>query len=272
MLWLSLIQMLTPLQPKKKPTEVPTMQRPSAPQLRMPPKLGAQGAEDLQLLEEVQAEKENEILLDIKQNIAKHIAWNEGYVDFTRAPLSPSPERTFDTSFRPAITTQLPTPPSSDTSEHRMDSALDTAKAPSFQDQLARAMEINEDTSRIPSFRRRVGRGGRLMIDRRNLASRRVEMDPLKADRYKYDDEDSDDEPLFDRSRYDIHIMQHRAIMAAKARDQAVAQAQAQAHVVQAQQRRLQVEHGTPNNGPPNMGHTMGSNPGPGVAAPTTET
>ena len=82
----------------------------------MPPKLGAQGAEDLQLLEEVQAEKENEILLDIKQNIAKHIAWNEGYVDITRAPLSPSPERTFEAAFRPAITTQLPTPPSSDTS------------------------------------------------------------------------------------------------------------------------------------------------------------
>lgn len=238
----------------------------------MPPKLGAQGAEDLQLLEEVQAEKENEILLDIKQNIAKHIAWNEGYVDITRAPLSPSPERTFEAAFRPAITTQLPTPPSSDTSEHRLDSAMDTTKVPSFQDQLARTMEISEDTSRIPSFRRRVGRGGRLMIDRRNFASRRVEMDPIKADRYKYDDEDSDDEPIFDRSRYDIHIMQHRAIMAAKARDQAVAHAQAQVHAVQAQQRRFQVDHGTPNNGPPNMGHATGSNSGPGAAAVTTET
>lgn len=237
----------------------------------MPPRPGVQGAEDLQLLEDVQAEKENEILLDIKQNLAKHITWNEGYVDFTRAPLSPSPETPFDAAFRPAITAQLPTPPSSDSSEHMLDSALDTTNSLSFRDKLARTMETN-DTSRIPSFRRRVGRGGRLMIDRRNLASRRVEMDPLKADRYKYDDEDSDEELVFDRNRYDMHIMQHRALMAAKAREQAVSQAHAQAQAAQAQQRRLQVEQGTSSNGPPNMGHTMGSNPGPGAATTTAET
>lgn len=237
----------------------------------MPPRPGVQGAEDLQLLEDVQAEKENEILLDIKQNLAKHITWNEGYVDLTRAPLSPSPERSFDAAFRPAITTQLPTPPSSDSSEHMLDSALDSTNSLSFRDKLARSIETN-GTGRIPSFRRRVGRGGRLMIDRRHLASRRVEMDPLKADRYKYDDEDSDEELLFDRSKYDMHIMQHRALMAAKAREQAVAQAHAQAQAVQAQQRRLQAEHGVSNNGPPNMGHTMGSNPGPGAVTATAET
>lgn len=271
-------------QPKKKPAEAPAVQRPIPPQLRMPPKAVSQAAEDLQLLEDVQAEKENEILRDIRQNIAKHIKWNEGYVDFTRAPLSPSPERTFDAAFRPAITTQLPTPPSSDTSENMMDTALDTTSALSFRDKLAprTMMELHEDTSRIPSFRRRIGRGGRLLIDRRNIAAPcRVELDPLKADRFKYDREDSDDELDYERDQYDIQIMQHRAIMAAKARDQAAAaaQAHAQAQAAQAQaqaqaQRRLQADQVAGNhNGPPNnMGQTMGSNPGPGAAAATSET
>ncbi|KAG2025959.1 hypothetical protein GB937_002102 [Aspergillus fischeri] len=267
-----------PEQPKKKPAETPAAQRPTAPQIRMPQKPGTQAADDLQLLEDVQAEKENEILRDIKQNIAKHIKWNEGYVDFTRAPLSPPPEKTFQAAFRPAITTQLPTPPSSDSSDN-MDSALDTANSLSFRDKLVpRTWEMNEDTCRIPSFRRRIGRGGRLMIDRRNMVSRcRIEMDPLKADRFKYDREDSDDESEFECDPYDVQIMQHRAIMAAKARDQAAAaaQAHAQAQAAQAQaqaqaQKRLQAEQTTTNNGPPNMGQTMGSNPGPGAVASTS--
>ena len=281
-IWLSTHILISDQQPKKKPTEAPAAQRPTAPQLRMPPKAVSQAAEDLQLLEDVQAEKENEILRDIKQNIAKHIRWNDGYVDFTRAPLSPSPERTFEASFRPAITTQLPTPPSSDTSENMMDTALDTTTSLSFQDKLApRPMDLDQDTSKIPSFRRRIGRGGRLLIDRRNIgAPCRVEMDPLKADRYKYDQEDSDEELDYERDQYDIQIMQHRAIMAAKARDQAAAaaQAHAQAQAAQAQaqaqaQRRLQADQVTGNNGPPNnMGQTMGSNPGPGAVASTSET
>ncbi|EAU32385.1 conserved hypothetical protein [Aspergillus terreus NIH2624] len=266
--------------PKKKPTEAPAAQRPAATQLRMPQKPGTQTTEDLQLLEDVQAEKENAILRDIKQNITKHINWNEGYVDFTRAPLSPSPERTFEGAFRPAITTQLPTPPSSDSSENMLDSALDTTSALSLRDKLAsHAMDLSDDTSRMPSFRRRIGRGGRLWIDRRNLASRcKVEMDPWKADRFKYDQEDSDEELQYERDQFDIQIMQHRAIMAAKARDQAAAAAQAHAQAQAAQAtaqaqalRRLQADQ-TTNNPPSNAGQTMGSNPGPGAVAPTAET
>ena len=254
-------------QPKKKPPEAPSVQRPIPPQLRMPSKVISQAAEDLQLLEDVQAEKENEILRDIKQNIAKHIRWNEGYVDSTRAPLSPSPEREFEPAFRPAITTQLPTPPSSD-SENMMDTSLDNTSALTLRDKL----DLADDTSKIPSFRRRIGRGGRLLIDRRNIAAPcRVEMDPLKADRYKYDQEDSDEEMDFERDQYDIQIMQHRAIMAAKARDQAAAAAHAQAQVQAAQaqaQRRLQADQTTGNgNGPSNNSGT-----GPGAVASTSET
>lgn len=232
-------------------------QRPNAPQLRLPLKGGLSGAEDLQLLEEVQAEKENDILRDIKQNISKHIKWNEGYVDHTRAPLSPSPERTFDTAaFRPAFTAQLPTPPSSEASDHNMmDTSLDVTSPLFARDKFAsRAMELHEEPHKLPSFRRRIGRGGRLLVDRRNVVAARcaVDLDPLKADRFKYDQEDSDDEDVYDTDGYSLQIMQHRAITMAKAREQAAvaAQAHAQAHAQAQSQRRLQTDQ-QPGHNPP---------------------
>lgn len=248
------VHMLTLMQPKKRVLDMPP-QRPNGPQLRMPLKAGT-GADDLQSLEEAQAEKENEILRDIKQNINKHIKWNEGYVDHTRAPLSPSPERTFDiAAFRPAFTAQLPTPPSSDASGD-MDTSLNLSSPLFSRDKLI-SLEVHDEAHRMPSFRRRVGRGGRLMIDRRNMGSRKVEMDPIKADRFKFDQEDSDDEPDYDTDAYSIQIMQHRAITMAKAREQAAvaaqAHAQAQAQAVhQAQARRLQESQAQAGSNPAN--------------------
>ncbi|KAJ5715129.1 Enhancer of polycomb-like protein 1 [Penicillium malachiteum] len=247
--------------PKKK-VEPTTGQRPNPPQLRLPPRAGLQGAEDLQLLEDVQAEKENEILRDIKTNIAKHIKWNEGYVDHTRAPLSPSPERTFDAAaFRPAFTAQLPTPPSSDSSGDMMDTSLDVTSPIFSRDKLklaSRGMVLDEEPNKMPSFRRRVGRGGRLMIDRRNFAARcKIEMDPIKTDRFKFDQEDSDEEPIYELETFNVQIMQHRAMTMAKVREQAAvaaaqahAQAQAQAAQVQAQ-RRLQSDQSGNQGAPP---------------------
>lgn len=237
------IHTLTLMQPKKRVLDMPP-QRPNGPQLRMPLKAGA-GADDLQSLEEVQAEKENEILRDIKQNITKHIKWNEGYVDHTRAPLSPSPERTYDVAaFRPAFTAQLPTPPSSDASGE-MDTSL-SINSPLFSRDKLVSLEVHDEAYRMPSFRRRVGRGGRLMIDRRNMGPRKVEMDPFKADRFKFDQEDSDEEEDYDTDAYSIQIMQHRAITMAKAREQAAvaAQAHAQAQAAQVQARRQQESQG----------------------------
>jgi hypothetical protein len=46
------------------------------------------------------------------------------------------------------------------------------------------------------------------MIDRRNMGARKVEMDPIKADRFKFDQEDSDDEYDYDTdaSSTDHHV------------------------------------------------------------------
>lgn len=224
------------------------MQRPVAPQLRFPPRTGGHPGEDLQQLEDLQAEKENEILREIKQNMAKHTKWNEGYVDWTREPLTPSTERRTDHDFRPAITTEyLPTPPASESSDLPRDGVPDRA-SPVPNDKFTlvirqKSPPPEEPSKEMPSFRRRVGRGGRMLIDRRNLPFRdKATMDPLKVDRFKYDHDDDDDDPVYERDEFDIQVMQHRAFLTAKSRDQAVAQAQLQAQAqAQAQNvRRLQ--------------------------------
>ncbi|QSS50420.1 histone acetyltransferase [Histoplasma capsulatum var. duboisii H88] len=233
-------------QPKKRPPEVPASSRPVATQLRMPPRPSGQPGEDLVLLEDVQADKESEVLREIKQNIAKHSKWNEGYVDWTTAPLTPNSDHSFDAEFRPAITTEyLPTPPASESSDHSRDALEEVSRFDAltkFARTVQQCIPSDEESSRnMPSFRRRIGRGGRMMIDRRNLPFRnKSEADPIKLERFKYDQDDEDMDPIYEMDEFDIQIMQHRAYLSAKSRDQAAAQAQFQAHV-QAQ-RRLQGE------------------------------
>ncbi|PGH06653.1 hypothetical protein GX51_02281 [Blastomyces parvus] len=233
-------------QPKKRPAETQVGGRPVTTQLRMPPRPGGQPGDDLVLLDDVQADKENEVLREIKQNIAKHAKWNEGYVDWTTAPLTPTSDHSFDAEFRPAITTEyLPTPPASESSDHTRDALEEVNR---FDALTKFAMTVrqctppeDESSRNMPSFRRRVGRGGRMMIDRRNLPFRnKSEVDPIKLERFKYDQDDEDIEPIFEMDQFDIQIMQHRAYLSAKSRDQAAAQAQLQAQL-QAQ-RRLQGE------------------------------
>ncbi|PGH03911.1 hypothetical protein AJ80_08613 [Polytolypa hystricis UAMH7299] len=243
--------------PKKKPAEVPAIQRPTAPQLRIPPRPGTHTGEELQLLDDVQADKENEILRDIKQNIAKHMKWNEGFVDWTTAPLTPTPQPHSEQEFRPAITTEyLPTPPSSESSDHLRDALVEGVSF-DVNKQLARYIRqstpSDDERSRpMPSFRRRIGRGGRMMIDRRNIPFRdKMDVDPIKLDRFKYDQDDDELEPVYEKDEFDIQIMQHRAYLAAKSRDQAVAQAQLQAQAQAQHARRLQAEGAAPGNGPP---------------------
>ena len=200
------------------------------------------------LLEDFQTDRENEILKDIKVNIGKHVKWNDGFIDMTRAPLTPTSHRTHDAEFRPAITQEyLPTPPASASSEQERFG--DSSASPTLQQQLSVASHHvpssdEEESHKVPSFRRRIGRGGRVMIDRRSIPFRRKDtedVDPIKLDRFKFDhdDDDMDLDPVLDNDPFSAQIMQHRSYLAAKSREQAVAQsqlqAQAQAHL-QAQQ------------------------------------
>ena len=100
------------------------------------------------------------------------------------------------------------------------------------------------------------------MIDRRNVAQRcnLNDLDPVKLDRFKYDTEDEDDDLVFDRDMYDIQVMQYRALMTAKARDQALATVQSQAQAQAQAQRRLQSEQ-TITRSTSNPGPSPGPNP-----------
>ena len=152
-------------------------------------------------LREWAAEKENWIANVIKQRVAAHRKWNEGWVDYTTAPLTPPSEVNGAPNFRTATTEYLPTPPASASSEQpegiamevdsprsvRIDPVSVRYTSPSYDDRL----------DRRPSFRRRYGRGGRLFIDRRHMKPPSLDtdhIDDVALDRMKFDCEDSDEE------------------------------------------------------------------------------
>ncbi|KAI5289839.1 Enhancer of polycomb-like protein 1 [Ascosphaera acerosa] len=185
-------------QPKKKAPEASVAQKPAAAVQPRPSGRPAMAAEELRTLESVQAERDKAILADISQNVAKHARWNEGYVDWTTMPLTPTPERHVTAEFRPAITTEyLPTPPSSDSSDSGRQAAW-TSRHALPSDMRVAAGLLRQPTppaedvfKRMPCFRRRIGRGGRMLIDRRNIPFLdRTGVDPARLERYRYDCDD----------------------------------------------------------------------------------
>ena len=186
----------------------------------------------MRLLEDWQAERAKAIQREIQQNVEKHIRWNEGYVDKTRAPLTPISPKSFasNADFRQAMpaTEYLPTPPASVASDSpRVDSVAD-ADSPShiLSPPLRYASPAgDESTMPMPSFRRRVGRGGRLFFDRRiPFRPKEADDDPV-AERYKFDSDDErlDDEPIDQQ----LELMKERAFLFARARESDSAQVQA---------------------------------------------
>ena len=212
--------MTDPFQPqKKKPLEVATSQRTSATQLRPTPRGDGRPLDaDLVSLQEVLAEKENEIQREINMKIAQHQKWNEGYIDFTRAPLTPPLEDSLCSSFRTAMTEYLPTPPASVSSEQSGDAVGDVSSPSRNLNDSVTVRYVSPSyggPSRIqPSFRRRVGRGGRMMIDRRGMNLQSKEgIDPKVVDRFKYDRDDDDDEEMsnYPIDPFEISSMRYRA-------------------------------------------------------------
>ena len=211
------------LQPKKKPEVAPPSQQLTTPQLRFPVARAGPN-DDLRILDDVQAEKEKAISKEIQSNVEKHIKWNEGFVDKTRAPLTPISEKLFGSDFRQAMPTTeyLPTPPASVSDEETdMVDAGSPRQKPVPDDvpnTFRYATPPTEDIGQmIPSFRRRVGRGGRLMFDRR-MPTRPKDQNPGGAlyERFKYDSDDEDDEEIIDVDPHDLQIMSHKAYLFAK--------------------------------------------------------
>lgn len=239
---MSYLSLTCPSQPKKK-VDPATVQRPAPPNLRIQPRTGAGAglADDLQLYEDIQAEKELEIQRDIKTYANKHSRWNVGFVDKTTAPLLHTPEISFSSAsdFRPAITAEyLPTPPASVTSAEELEAAKRGVAPPSphrlppspqQEPHQSLDMKIKEFTpnssNRVASFRRRVGRGGRMMIDRRMpMQSPPPDLDYMYLERHRFDQEDEDRPSVYEWDMYDTRTMHSRAHYA-KPREQQPASA-----------------------------------------------
>lgn len=138
-------------------------------------------------------------------------------MDMTKAPLTPPLESDAGSTFRTATTEYLPTPPASISSEHSGDVALDFSalnmrKADSVAVRYA-SPSYDGPCHSQPSFRRRYGRGGRRWIDRRGMRlPPKAGFDSSGADRFKYDDDDDEDEvPMYFVDPFDTESMQFRA-------------------------------------------------------------
>jgi len=187
-------------------------------QLRIPSRADGRPAEaDLVSLSDLLTEQERLISEQIDLKIAQHLHWNHGYVDLTKAPLTPPLETGTGSTFRTATTEYLPTPPASVASEHSRDAAFEMGavnfdKSDSVAFRYA-SSSYDGHCQTQTSFRRRYGRGGRLWIDRRGvrLPSRQAMISPI-SDGFKFDDDDDDDEvPIYFHDPFDADSMRFRS-------------------------------------------------------------
>ncbi|KAK2000394.1 hypothetical protein LX36DRAFT_572346 [Colletotrichum falcatum] len=202
--------------PKKKPVEAPALQKPPGSHLRIAVRPDGRSMEaDLLQLADKLAEKENELRADVESKVHNHRKWNQNHVDLTRDPLSPVKEQGMEASFRPAKTQYLMTPPASTSSDseamdvdEETEPFVDRGNMPIFQ---FKAGGKEKPSSSQPAFRRRIGRLGRLWIDRRGMTTPpRMEGEEY-SDRWKYDQDDEDETPVYEVDPYDTRALKFRA-------------------------------------------------------------
>ncbi|KAG6039797.1 Enhancer of polycomb-like protein 1 [Claviceps citrina] len=204
---------------KRKTAEPSNAQRQPATQLRAPVKSDGRSLDqDLVLLADQLAEKENELREDIENKVQNHRRWNQNHIDLTRDPLSPTHEQGMEVKFRPAKTQYLMTPPASISSEEMepdgMSSGLmdvDTTEKPlAFRSRAG--ISHDQSQTNFPSFRRRIGRLQRLWIDRRGVSTTPRQESSEYSDRWKYDSDDDDvDPPVYEVDPFDTRALKFRA-------------------------------------------------------------
>lgn len=230
--------------PKKKHSETPAAQRAAgsgAIRLQQPQRLGPVEVE-LPLLESKLNKQNEELRSDIMTKIQNHQNWNRNHVDLTKSPLPPVENR--QPSFRAAQAQYLLTPPASSASGESageptpMD--LDDG-VPSAAFQFKGAPVDENSPPQLMAYRRRFGRLNRLWIDRRPQKSTQSPQPSPDTDRWKYDQDESDDEqPVYEVDPYDTTCIRFRATIPLSFQDprrhqrQLEAAAQAQAAAIQA--------------------------------------
>jgi len=126
--------------------------------------------------------------------------------------LSPVHGQGFEAGFRPATAQYqyLMTPPSSVTSETFDQHSPSLEKSETFA--LGYNSPSEEDEPRgQPAYRRRIGRGGRLWIDRRGMSCAARLAEATVSDRWKYDQDDDDEQPVYEVDPYDTKALRFRA-------------------------------------------------------------
>jgi enhancer of polycomb-like protein len=199
---------------KRKMQDSVTLQRPPGSQLRIPGRSDGRPLDaDLILLEDLLAQKENMLQNEIEEKAAQHRKWNQGHVDLTREPLSPVSGQGVETGFRPATAQYqyLMTPPSSVTSETFDQLSPIQEKPEPFSFRYSSPPEEDLPQGQ-PAYRRRIGRNGRLWIDRRGMSSAAVKgVDESGSDRWKYDQDDDDEQAVYELDPYDTKALRFRA-------------------------------------------------------------
>ncbi|KAH6626844.1 enhancer of polycomb-like-domain-containing protein [Chaetomium sp. MPI-SDFR-AT-0129] len=202
---------------KRKAPDVPTVQRPPLPaQLRVAVR-PTHPENDLSIYADRQAEKENELRLDIEKKVLSHTEWNRNHLDLTRGPLSPAPGPRREPGFRPAKTQYLMTPPTSAASDSLEEpTAMDLDKPEEDVDAVFHFRGVTQDQEarkNPPAYRRRIGRLGRLWIDRRGMASPPHDVGAETRDRWKYDEssDEEEDPPKYEVDPFDTNALRFRA-------------------------------------------------------------
>ncbi|OAQ63476.1 EPL1-like protein [Pochonia chlamydosporia 170] len=206
---------------KRKAAEPSSVQRQQAAQLRAPVRSDGRSVEqDLVLLSDQLAQKENELRDEIENKVQNHRRWNQNHIDLTREPLSPVKEQGTELKFRPAKTQYLMTPPASISSEEMDVDAVQPEpmdidkpqQLPVFQFKAGAAASHDQPQTNQPSFRRRIGRLQRLWIDRRGMATPPRQDSHDYSDRWKYDSDDDDvDPPVYEVDPFDTRALKFRA-------------------------------------------------------------
>ncbi|KAK7749902.1 Enhancer of polycomb-like protein 1 [Cytospora paraplurivora] len=203
--------------PKKKPSDGPAAQRPTGPgaiRLQQPRPAGA-AEMDLLQLEQKLARQNEDLRNDILTKIQNHHNWNRNHVDLTKGPLPPAPSPASQPGFRAAQAQYLLTPPASSASADSLEEPtpmdLDDG-VPSAVFQFKGAPIDEEEPPPMVAYRRRVGRLNRLWIDRRPMKAAEAPREKAQSDRWKYDQDDSDDEPhVYEVDPYDTRCIRFRA-------------------------------------------------------------
>jgi len=195
---------------KRKISDHPQIRIPPGGQLRLPGRSDGRPLDaDLISLNEVNEQKENSLNRDIENRMQQHQKRNEGQIDLTREPLSPVQGQR--PSFRPVETEyHLLTPPSSVNSESFDPLSPAPEKSEGFAFRYSSPPEEDKPQGR-PAYRRRIGRCNRLWIDRRGMPSTPRNDDAVVSDRWKYDQDDDDEQPVYEVDPYDIGALKFRA-------------------------------------------------------------